>query len=240
MEPLEVFASASHWRVAPLAAKLHQPLLFLPSRSEGSPFSGSVEPPSSLPSQLEGSPLGGQQDSLHLNLRPLATGTSYLHNLVSWPILQGCPPAPRPRGKGTATSAQPAALWALGSEARQFTARGCHLHTAWCLAPQLTAWRVPESTSGKNCPVRGLMRPPRQAYVVRFGDCTPQLGKFGAGSTPPLNKARGPRFPLNSPCTGAGSTPPLNKARGQRTPQLDVHWRGESRRAETKPKNISL
>ena len=77
-----------------------------------------------------------------------------------------------------------------------------------------SVWR-PRSLCGgfqkaplESYPVRGWMGPPGQGLCRHvWGHCTPQLGIFGAGSTPPLNKARGPRFPSIPPCTkctGAG------------------------------------
>ena len=118
-------------------------------------------------------------------------------------------------------TAQPAALWALGSEARHFTARGCHLHTPGVWHSRTLCGGF-QKAPPENYPVRGWMGPPGQGLCRQaWGHCTPQLGIFGAGSTPPLNKARGPRFPLNSP-------------------MHEVHWRGETRQAEAKPININL
>ena len=118
-------------------------------------------------------------------------------------------------------TAQPAALWALGSEARHFTARGCHLHTPGVWHSRTLCGGF-QKAPPENYPVQGWMGPPGQGLCRQaWGHCTPQLGIFGAGSTPPLNKAWGPRFPLNSP-------------------MHEVHWRGETRQAEAKPININL
>ena len=113
--------------------------------------------------------------------------------------------------ESTAISAQPAALWALGSEVRQFTARGCHLHTAKCLAPQVSVWRVPENTSRKLPCARvdgttwtrlmstglGTLHPSTR-YIWRRVDASPQQG---AGTT------LSPQFPHAQSALARGNTP---------------------------------